>query len=42
MTVEQAKELMLACTTKAKEIKEERKELEQLASKAMSKATTRK
>ena len=41
MTVEQAKELMLACTTKAKEIKEERKELEQLASTAMSNATPR-
>ena len=42
MTMEKAKGLMLACTTKAKEIKEERKELDQVASKAMSKATTKK
>eukprot|EP00435_Cladocopium_sp_Y103_P008990 s2841_g2.t1 len=41
MTVEKAKDLMLACTAKAKEIKEEKKELDQVASKAMSKATTK-
>ena len=41
MTVSEAKEMMLECTAKAKELKDEKKELDHIANKAATKASSK-
>ena len=41
MTVSDAKEMMLECTAKAKELKDEKKELDHIANKAATKASSK-